>query len=682
MFDMNEINAQAEEATPEQQNKALVRSVLPDRIKQMEEARKRKWYGVLEYPEDDNEPLLHVTALYLEEIRLRMEMIEIPDELDDVQSKIYGLLEQVARVETLPFTALKIAQAAAVPLSGTVCTTLHKNGFQLYSWNGTYYEGGDDSKRFNAIATGVVEGIRRSVHDYTDELAEMLTGLDGEYKQALEVAKPQIKAIKNAPYVKDEDKTEKQNEEAEKAHKKAQATQAMMAKAAIFSEYFTPGLVQIQPRLGTLRKDMGMYEGGSARATLETHLKGTLAIPETAFDSNDNLVFENGVLNIPEVLETRQVTLQPHSPSRRVLERHRVGTEYLEFPDMDINDLSDLAPHFETYLRGLDEYDEETGITISHRDDMVNLFRANAVGLFSGRSLRCTPFLYGESGSGKGMFIRLMQKLFPGHATTGGRSVFTHGKDSDKYAGGDVIDNRLVFNDEMAGVNLDQDTLKDWSGGSEVRVLRKYRDSEKVKFTGVINTILNTTSEYVPILDLADPGMRTRAMLLYFHQPHSELESSESTLEEKIHAEELPVVVAFMLRLWLAWEDTDLTDTIPLTDHQKSLLLMNRTDDRVNVVLEAGVDDKVWTEVPKDEKISSKNLLNFTKFSKFYDLYSRLYYKEGIKRNTLLADLRAKGLIVEHNRSNRIAGYVEGGEWSQTIAAMELRMEEAKERGL
>lgn len=682
MFDINNLDAQVDAVPEKDRNKALIRSVLPDRVQQIESARSRKWYGAIAYPADDNDPLLFVTALYLEEIRLRMELIKVPEEMTAVEAKIYEMLEKVARVETLPFTPLQIAQTAAVPLSGTVCTTLHKNGFQLYSWNGTYYEGGDDTKRFNNIATGVVMGIRRSVHDYTDELAEILSSLDGEYKEALEAAKPEIKTIKNEPYIKDTDKTDKQNEEAAKAHKKAQAAKAMMLKASIFTDYFTPALVQVQSRLGTLRKDLGMYEGGSPRNSLETHLKGALAIPETAFDSNDHLVFENGVLNIPEVLAERKVVLQPHNPSRRVLERHKVGTEYLEFPDLDINDLTELAPHFETYLCGLDEHDEETGVTISHREDMVNLFRANAVGLFSGRSLRCTPFLYGESGSGKGMFIRLMQKLFPGHATTGGRSVFTYGKDSDKYAGGDVIDNRLVFNDEMAGVELDQDTLKDWSGGSEVRVLRKYRDSEKIKFTGIINTILNTTSEYVPILDLGDPGMRTRAMLVYFHQPHSELESSETTLEEKIHAEELPVVVSFMLKLWLEWEDTDLTDTIPLTDHQKSLLLMNRTDDRVKVVLEAGIDDKVWTEVPTGKEVATKDLLNFTRFAKFYDLYSRLYYKEGIKRNTLLADLRAKGLITEYNRSNRVVGYVEGGEWSQTIAAMELRMNEVKEQGL
>lgn len=560
----------------------------------------------------------------------------------------------VDRLQSIPTTDLRVAQAAS-GLRSCMKVVIGTNGnYFFYRWNGMFYESGNDSTEFWKVVTAIVEALGVTLRRLTADIDDWIDTLNLEYQTASYGLSPVQKGD---------------------------------LKSTIYPVEFDR-IKEIKKYGERRAKD---YENSAARRGLAEHLLHELAVDAETFDSNRYLVFDNGVLDIQESLEQmKPVFSEGHSSERPVLKRHRVHCEYIDYGDrLDIGDLNSIdAPNLELYLRSNYEVDEESGLRISHRDDMLNLFRAEAVGLLSGRSIRCTPMLHGASGSGKGMFLRWAEALYSegegedadGHFTTGGRSVFTTGgKDSDKYAGGDIIDHRLIFNDEMAANDdaLDQEALKEWSGGSPVRILRKFRGSTTTKFRGVIFTILNTPTSFNPIVKLKDdPGMSTRYFPVYFPYSYS------STAEEAVRQtpenpnlewdvmEEFPQMIWLKLQLWLAWEASEHTDTIPLTEHQKGLrALTEHRGDKFAAVLSTGSDEKVWEQVSEDEKIPLNKRVTLTEYYAHHSRIVKSLYREEVTKPHVQAVLEA-GDRLYSGKGNRlfVKGLRLGGDWARAIA--------------
>lgn len=589
---------------------------------------------------------------------------------DQVARRIHGYKTVEDLFNRLPKSHMEVAHTFASPLQDVVRIIRNSSTkFQVWRWNGTVFESGDDTAVFGIMMDAIGTAHGDAVTEWLSKIEEWLDGLKSEYKSKLDAARKDIDAeeLEVDPSWSAEE-LEKRTELLEKHKKAAKAAVA----GAIWQETLgDKGAEKIQAQIKGHNVGASNAEYSNFRGGVEKYLLSKLSVPEDTFDSNRYLVFDNGVLDVEETLKSKGkkfVFTEGHSPSLPVTERHRVNCDFVDYSSgYDAGDLRTIgAPALEAYLGS-------TG----YRDDMETLFTAVGSGLFSGEILRCLPFLYGASGSGKGLFVRVLKHILPGPVAFGGRPVFSVGTtESNRFAAAKVISHPVIINDEMGKVDLDQEKMKDWSGGGTVLVEHKGRDPFEVAYRGVILTVLNTETPFNPAPDLEDQGGRTRYLPIYY--PHSHSKSTDSgkyvepefpDTEERLKGVEASALVFYLLQRCIAHMETG-EDTIPRTEHQNELLSANRSgNDPVRGTLTYGVERGSWQAVPTGVDRKKKDLLPF---STFWDVYVKFlpsaYGTEPKKKQQLLSEMTDAGLITKYNDQNRIEGYVKAGTYSTALA--------------
>lgn len=394
---------------------------------------------------------------------------------------------------------------------------------------------------------------------------------------------------------------------------------------------------------------------------LQSHLRSKLQVSESAFTSNRYFAFDNGVMDTDQLMNGEDIELLPHDSSRFITNRNRIKTEYVNYDDtFDVNDFNSIgAPNIEKYVSG----------SFQNREDGVNLLRALGVALFSSsEKLKTVVAIYGSNNSGKSMVIRIMDELAGGMVSEGGADIFTVGK--DKYAASDVEGQRIVVSSEMQDATLDQEDIKKWSGGDKRRTLRKYQDSIEWKPEGMLFFVANSETEVTDLFDLSDPAMKERAFYVYFPHTFGQSAQDEYVADKKIEAriknEERSQFAYVLLRLARDWVAEGHEDRIPKTANQERIAdLISGATDPVQTYLNEGIQQGAWS-VSKLETPTYK-LLGFPTFWKAYQAWYEKAYGVKLKKNKILDQLRADGMIEQQGTKYFVKGYTEAGEWSYTI---------------
>lgn len=586
---------------------------------------------------------------------------------DQVARRISGYKDTEDLFNRLPKSHMEVAHTFATPLQKTVQIVRNKSSFEIWRWNGTVFESGDDITIFGKMMDAIANAHGDAVTEWLRRLDEWLAGCKAEYDSQLAQARKDIMAEEmevDGSWSPEE--LERRTELFEKRKKAAHAA----AAGPIWQETLgSKGVQKISMYIAKHNVGASNGEYSNFRSGVEKFLLSRLSVRADTFDSNRYLVFDNGVLDLQETLKSKSpVFTEGHSPGLPVTERHRVNCDFVDYSaDFDGSDLRSIgAPALEAYLGS-------TG----YRDDMETLFTAVGSGLFSGEILRCLPFLYGASGSGKGMFIRILKHILPGPVAFGGRPVFSVGTtEVNRFAAAKVINHPVIVNDEMGKVDLDQEKMKDWSGGGTVMVEHKGRDPFEVAYRGVILTVLNTETPFNPAPDLEDQGGRTRYLPIYYPNSHSKstdsgkyVEPEFPDTEERLKGVEASAFVFYLLQLCIAHMESG-EDTVPRTEHQNELMTANRSgSDPVRGTLAYGAERGSWQAVPKDVEPNKKDLLPF---SVYWDVYAKFlpsaYGVEPKRKQQLISEMKDSGLIVEYNKTNRIDGYVKSGTYSSALA--------------
>lgn len=546
----------------------------------------------------------------------------------------------MAQLAALPKTDLQVSRVAAKTLNRYLKVVLSQTGrYELYAWDGQMYTTVDQTLMHNRTVLAIVDGV-------TQSFESVLKRAETEHDALLETYQQTIKDI-----------PESVTGEEREALKKEARSLIPIRYARVAEDIHSADFAQSK------------YQAENHRKNLAKLIQQQLQVRDSAFTSNRFFSFDNGVIDTEQVMNGEDLTILPHDPSRFITQRNRLMTEYVDYDDVfDINDFNSIgAPNIEKFVSG----------SFQCREDGVNLLRSLGVALFSdSEKLKTVVIIYGNNNSGKSMVIRIMDELAGGMVSEGGADIFAVGK--DKYAGSDIEGQRIVVSSEMQDAAVDQEDVKKWSGGDKRRTLRKYKESIEWKPEGMLFFVANSKSEVTDLFDLSDPAMKERA--LYVHFPHTFGQSTtdeyvaDKKIEARIKTDELGQFAYILLRLCRDWVAAGHEDRIPKTANQERIAdLIEGATDPVQAYLNEGVQQAAW-HVSKVETPTS-HLLPFPTFWKAYQAWYEKAYDVKLKKNKILDQLRADGMIEIQGTRYFVKGYTPNQSWAYLLHTGDINEE-------
>lgn len=411
--------------------------------------------------------------------------------------------------------------------------------------------------------------------------------------------------------------------------------------------------------LARRRSDNEKLNNTSREAAVAKKLATLTGIEDQeAFTSNRYLVFNNGVLDTVETQEKGEIVFHPeHSQQYAAASRCRVNADYIpgSSPSVDM----------ETFL----QYSFESKL------DGINCFRGLAAALFyPGNKLKLVMDLHGKPDSGKSMILRLMS-----HATglykTASRDHFA-ASSKNTFALVSLRGAKLIFAPEMDR-KIDQDRVKQWSGGDFIETDVKSKDRIEFAPQGVL--VFQSNSDDGTGFDLAtDQGMALRYFPVHFPHtftkdgmtpdginPHYKKDLDIET--RLLSPDQMSANISWMLEsLYLPWCRLR-TDQVDLTPNQEILRSRKSGDDDIATrVLAYLVEENVIS--PRDEVSKQSDWLAYSKFQAHYVYYCRARNIEPLTDRRLAKVLKERGLVQRTGNQNRMVGYVQGGSWADRIA--------------
>ena len=160
-------------------------------------------------------------------------------------------------------------------------------------------------------------------------------------------------------------------------------------------------------------------------------------------------------------------------------------------------------------------------------------------------------FLYGTGSNGKSTFIEVLQAVFGSYAKRVAKAILEKSRNGDypKNAIAALSNARLYLGSEaQEGGRLNEDVLKDLSGGDTVTGERKYQDEFDFRPVGKIWIFGN----HRPVVKGTDDGIWRRMRLIEFGVKFDESQK-DPDLPGKL-AEELPGILQWLVRGCLLWQ--------------------------------------------------------------------------------------------------------------------------------
>lgn len=312
----------------------------------------------------------------------------------------------------------------------------------------------------------------------------------------------------------------------------------------------------------------------------------------------------------------------------------------------------------------------------------VNLCRALTSAVCSPKPKKFFSLIemYGESNTGKSALLESVFKLsVPGLVAPATDAQF--GKNPNNFAIGRIIGKRILMLTEYSA-EFSESQVKSVTGGDTITADIKFKEPREFIFNGVL--AITTNSKQGTELNIGKSGLKERMFPVPF--PRSVMDREVVTPDGVTPAWEGPDLkyvalpkendqnMSWMLDLWLEWEISG-EPGIPLTDAQTGQVSSRSEElDSISVKLTEGQQDDLW--YPAMDTTPTYKLL---KFSTFWGVYEPWFKKankgEQIGRNSTVAEMRDRGMIVEDSKGPRVKGYTDEGTWA-------LRVEQAGGHGI
>ena len=393
-------------------------------------------------------------------------------------------------------------------------------------------------------------------------------------------------------------------------------------------------------------------------------IKNTVAYVTNALKRSDDpftesryLIMKNGeALDTIESVVQKKLVFVKTSPDMFIHERYQTTFDYIpnQQPGKALSHWLKTSP-----------VDYETG---------VNLCRALITAVCSPKPKKFFSLIemYGESNTGKSALLESVFKLsVPGLVAPATDAQF--GKNPNNFAIGRIIGKRILMLTEYSS-EFSESQVKSVTGGDTITADIKFKEPREFIFNGVL--AITTNSKQGTELNISKSGLKERMFPVQF--PRSVMGKEVVTPDGVTPAWDGPDLkyvalpqendqnMSWMLDLWLAWEITE-EPGIPLTDAQKGQVTTRSEElDSITVKLTEGMQDGLW--FPAQETTPAYKLL---KFSTFWGVYEPWFKKankgETIGRNSTVAEMRDRGLIVEDSKGPRVKGFTDEGTWALKI---------------
>ena len=393
-------------------------------------------------------------------------------------------------------------------------------------------------------------------------------------------------------------------------------------------------------------------------------IKNTVAYVTNALKRSDDpftesryLIMKNGeALDTIESVVQKKLVFVKTSPDMYIHERYQTTFDYIpnQQPGKALSHWLKTSP-----------VDYATG---------VNLCRALITAVCSPKPKKFFSLIemYGESNTGKSALLESVFKLsVPGLVAPATDAQF--GKNPNNFAIGRIIGKRILMLTEYSS-EFSESQVKSVTGGDTITADIKFKEPREFIFNGVL--AITTNSKQGTELNISKSGLKERMFPVQF--PRSVMGKEVVTPDGVTPAWDGPDLkyvalpqendqnMSWMLDLWLAWEITE-EPGIPLTDAQKGQVETRSEElDSITVKLTEGMQDGLW--FPAQETTPAYKLL---KFSTFWGVYEPWFKKankgETIGRNSTVAEMRDRGLIVEDSKGPRVKGFTDEGTWALKI---------------
>lgn len=393
-------------------------------------------------------------------------------------------------------------------------------------------------------------------------------------------------------------------------------------------------------------------------------IKNTVAYVTNALKRSDDpftesryLIMKNGeALDTIESIVQKKLVFVKTSPDMFIHERYQTTFDYYpnQQPGKALSHWLKTSP-----------VDYDTG---------VNLCRALVTAVCSPKPKKFFSLIemYGESNTGKSALLESVFKLsVPGLVAPATDAQF--GKNPNNFAIGRIIGKRILMLTEYSS-EFSESQVKSVTGGDTITADIKFKEPREFIFNGVI--AITTNSKQGTELNISKSGLKERMFPVQF--PRSVMGKEVVTPDGVTPAWDGPDLkyvalpqendqnMSWMLDLWLAWEITE-EPGIPLTDAQKGQVSTRSEElDSITVKLTEGMQDGLW--FPAQENTPAYKLL---KFSTFWGVYEPWFKKankgETIGRNSTVAEMRDRGLIVEDSKGPRVKDFTDEGTWALKI---------------